>query len=401
MKLRFWVIAGPNQGSSFELREGVPQMIGRSHQHNDICLNDLSLSRVHCEVQTDGDVITITDLDSDGGVFVNGNRVGKQALRQGDVVTIGGTQMKLSVDEPTAPVASAAPPAAAPPAAAPDRLKDLAGTQFGHFEIGQVVGKGHSGVVFRARDIKANRDVALKVLRSEFPKGDEEMQRFARVVKTVLPVRHPNLVSLFGAGKTGPYCWLATEYVAGESLGQRIQRMGKPVANGWSEALRATLHVGRALECAHQHKLIHGNITATNVLAYSAENFMLGDVVLARALEGSALRQVLFRNKILSELYYLAPEQTHPQAKIDARTDLYSLGAVIHALLAGGPPFMSKSQGETIAKIRHEEPVRPGRLQPGIPPKFERAVMKLLAKQPEERYPSANDLLQDLKGIEA
>jgi serine/threonine protein kinase len=102
-------------------------------------------------------------------------------------------------------------------ARAPESLSNLSGQVLGHFEVGPVFAKGNSGVVFNTRDANNNETVALRVLRKDFAQNEDEMQRFNRAMKTVLPLRHPNLVSLRGAGKTGPYCWLAMEFVDGEA----------------------------------------------------------------------------------------------------------------------------------------------------------------------------------------
>src|SRR5437762_2278346 len=127
-----------------------------------------------------------------------------------------------------------------------------------HFEGGQVVAKGHYGVDFHASDANDNnKDVALKVLLPEFSRNEEEMQRFVRAMKTVLPLRHPNLVTLYGAGKTGPYCWIAMEYVEGESLTQVIGRLGTASMLDWRKAFHIAVCVGRALEYAHGQHLVH------------------------------------------------------------------------------------------------------------------------------------------------
>src|SRR5262249_37239577 len=105
-----------------------------------------------------------------------------------------------------------------------EKLAQLSGQTFGHYKLGPVLGRGRCGVVFQAEDAKTGQTVALKVFSPQFPQGNQELQRFAGVMKGILPLRHPNLVALYGAGKTGTYTWIAREYVEGESLTQVIRR---------------------------------------------------------------------------------------------------------------------------------------------------------------------------------
>jgi serine/threonine protein kinase len=399
MTKRLCVLAGPNQGASYELPDGAAFTIGRSQQHNDICLNDLRLSRVHCEIRMEGGQVTIADLDSDAGVLINGNRVAQHMVVKGDTIVIGDTQLRVQfVEDEVRPTAAEPSPAET---LALDGMANLSGTTLGHFELGRILGKGHCGLVFEARDHKANRAVALKVFHPSFPTGEEEMQRFVKAIKTGLSLRHPHLVTLHGAGRNGGHVWMALELVEGESLTERIKRVAKEPEKDWREAYLAALQLGAAIDYAHQQQATHRNVTPRNILVYSADNYLLGDLVLARALEGSQARQISMRNKIRAELYYLAPEQTYAPAKVDARTDLYSLGACLYALLMGRPPFVGTTQGETIAKIRQDDPIKPRRLHPGIPAAFEKALLKLLAKKPEDRLQTGGQLVQVLQHVEA
>src|SRR5262249_1971749 len=152
-------------------------------------LTDPHVSRVHCQVQVDGDNIVVSDFESASGTFVNGNRITLQILQDGDILRIGETELGLhspQVAETATLLSGAATPTKRGAKAEP--LTDLAGKTLVHFEVGPVLAKGRSAVVFRARDTKEVRDVALKVLAPEFSKNDEEMQRFIRAMKTMLPL---------------------------------------------------------------------------------------------------------------------------------------------------------------------------------------------------------------------
>jgi serine/threonine-protein kinase len=255
-------------------------------------------------------------------------------------------------------------------------------------------------VVFRARDTKDDREVACKVLWPEYAKNDAEMQRLIRAVKTVLPLRHPNLVTLYGAGKTGAYCWISMEYVDGESLTQVIQRIGAAGMLDWRHGLRVAVHVARALDFARQHAIIHRNITPTNIMVRSADKLTkLGDLLLAKATEGILAEPITSPGELLGEVAYMSPERTRSNSDVDSRSDIYSLGATIYALLTGRPPCEGGSLVETLTKIRQTEPVKPKKFQLSIPDLFEGTVMKMLAKRPEERFQTPAELLTDLERV--
>jgi hypothetical protein len=438
MDRRLRVLAGPHQGASFHLPEAGIQRIGRSHAHNDICLPDLHVARVHCEVEVDGDQVVVRDCDSESGTFVNGERISKHRLQHGDVLRLGDTQLAFMAigEDQSKPPATAAPPHASAPPPVPEvsapgnapavaeaeskpqasgpslragtpplameALHALASTTLGHYELGPVLGTGHSGLTFRARDLREGRVVALKVLHPVFPRNDEEMLHFAKGMQKALPLRHPHLVTVFEAGQTNAYSWIAQEYVEGETVAQAVQRAAATSPLEWTSAFRVAVHVGRALHYAGRHRLIHCNITPPNILLRGTDLLIkLNDLLLARALSGSQLKQLSLHTKVHSDVAYLSPEQTHPRASVAASTDLFSLGTVVYALLTGRFPFVGKSVTETIMRLREAEPVRPKERQPALPDAFEAIVLKMLDKRPEQRFQTAGELLAELARIDS
>src|SRR5262249_38621607 len=189
-----------------------------------------------------------------GGIFINNQRVTEDELRPGDVLRVGNSYLRLELDDGSRPAEEKQPAEEKPrglPILSAERLDELVGHPFGHFKIVEVLGRGHCGMVFRAADQKAGHDVALKILPTDFPRSEAEMQRFARVLKEALPLRHAHLVTVLGAGKTGPYCWIAREYIAGKSAALAVERAGGSGKVNWKEALRIAAHVARALEFIH------------------------------------------------------------------------------------------------------------------------------------------------------
>ena len=390
---------GPDKGKIFALDEAFNVLLGRS-RHTISQLKDMAVSRVHCEVEVRGKRILITDLESGSGTFVNGKRITEAVLHVGDMVKIGDTELHVEGDpDPHEATTLPVKGPARPVLLTASRLHLLEGTKLSHYEVGEVVAKGQSGLVFKAGDFKHDRTVAFKVLWPEFSRNEDEMMRFIRAMKTMLPLRHPNLVALYGAGKTGPYCWIAMEFVEGESLTQVISRLGAAGMLDWKKSLRIGVCVARALEYAHANHIIHRNITPQNVLV-TPEITKLGDLMLAKAQEGSLAQQITKPGELLGDVRFMSPERTGSSiAEIDGRSDIYSLGALTYNLLAGRPPFEGGNLVETITKIRQAEPVKPKKYQLAIPGLFQDVVMKMLAKRPADRYQTATALLKDLKRV--
>jgi serine/threonine protein kinase len=405
MSLELLVIAGPDKDRSFTLNVGADLMVGRSATAH-YQLSDPRVSRNHCQVLLEGDQVTVLCNAGSGGTLVNGQKVQRQKLKMGDVLQVGDTKMRLQVGDHPLEVAlaqSAGAKAGGKPAAAPsklDQLTALAGSTLAHFELNMVIGIGRSCVVFNATDTKDNRPVALKVLLPELASDDEEMQRFVRAMKTMLPLRHPNLVALYAAGKSSGYCWLAMEYIAGENMEQVIDRIGVAGMLDWRHAYKAAVHVARALEYAHGESILHRNVTPTNILLEAtSKTVKLGDLTLAKAMEGILAKQITRPGEIIGAVEYMSPERTRGTEELDARSDLYGLGATLYALLTGRPPFVGATLVEKISRIRQTEPEKPTKYHMAIPTQFEGVVMKLLAKRPEERFQSASDLLKDLARV--
>jgi serine/threonine protein kinase len=410
MATHLLVIDGADQGRFFPLSDGLVTL-GSSRRNADICLHDLYVRRIHCELEVEGNHIMVREGEDHGGTFVNGQQITQCQLRPGDVLRIGNTHLRLDLGEradetevdEVEEVEEAAPrpiEAGKLPRLPRERLPELTDHMMSHYEVGALLGQGQTGAVFRARDQKNGHTVALKVLSQEFPQNSQEMQRFAQAMKTVLPLRHKHLANLYNAGKSGPYCWLALDYVEGESLSQVLERIGQGVKLNWKHGLRLAIHLGRALEFIHRNHLVHGNITPQNILiGHSDKVVKLGDLMLAQALEGSALQAQVAEAKLLAELPYMSPEQTDPAAYVDSLSDIYSLGAVVYARLTGRPPFHGDTPEETIAQIHEGKLVRPRKVQGDIPDALERVVMNMLARQQENRSADLGELLKVLEQI--
>lgn len=362
------------------------------------------------EVETDASAATETDapaaMEADASAAmeadapVAGDADTAEDLEEAEIAEEEAEVVEASEEEPEEPLPTAHGSAAVSSRIVRlprERLAELCGHTLGHYHLKSVVSKGYSGVVFQADDLKAGRRIALKVLSPDFPGTDEEMQRFVKAMKILLPLRHANLVSLFGGGKTGPYCWIAMEWVQSESLSEMIEALRRARKIDWRGPYRIAVHVARALEMGHAYGIKHGNVTPKHILWQPSEKVAkLADLGLAAVLHGSLLQKLTLREKIQAELAFVAPEQTHPGQFWAGACDIFSLGVVFYALLTGHLPFAGTSQAETIRQLREAKPVPPTKLHPEIPAPLEQIVLKMLAKDRSARFPAPAHLLAEL-----
>jgi serine/threonine protein kinase len=380
------VVAGPDQGRIFNLLEGTTLTIGRGEK-TDTRLTDGSVARLHCELQCAEGEFRLLDRDSIAGTLVGGQKIEQHALTHGEEFEIGNSRMKLF----TSGVADSkrlaqAQDSAFHPAIRPDEGV-LTGQTISHFELGPVVARGHSGTIYKARDTRAGKDVALKVLYREIVHDEVVLRRFIQVMKTAAGLHHHNLVTVLSAGKQGETCWFAMEYIDGDPLIKVIERLGTKKMIGWKYALSLGVQIAGALDALHAKHIVHCNVAPESMLIRTKDKApKLGDMMLAKVVSGSESSTAARRGELAGNVSYMSPEQTRGDADVDIRSDIYSLGATLYTLLTGRPPFEGKTLVETVAKIRQDDPIPPKRFQDAIPDELQDVVEKMLAKRPEQRY---------------
>ena len=394
--LQLVVVSGPDAGRSFALEDNTALLVGRGQDAN-AQLTDPHCSRKHFQLQVAEGKVLLKDLDSSSGTHVNGTPASDTRVGPGDTIQIGQTQMRVEgpgMSDVT--VAAEANPEAAGAAGA----TALVGQKIHNYEITKVLSQGSTSVVLQGRDTEQNRDVAVKVLLPELATDEEEMQRFIRAMKTMHPIRHPNIIRIYNAGKTNEHVWVAMEYVDGESVAEMIERIGTVGMLDWRDAFRVCIHIARALNEAFEHKIIHRNITPENILVRAEDKVAkLGDMMLAKALEGTKVEQITQPGQLIGPIPFMPPERTLGSSDVDCRADIYSLGATVYALLTGRPPVEGGNLPELVMKIRDEEPQRPKDFQLSIDDMFEGVVLRMLAKRPEDRYQAPSDLVTELERI--
>ncbi|HLN27925.1 MAG TPA: FHA domain-containing serine/threonine-protein kinase [Gemmataceae bacterium] len=416
------VIRGLERGRIMALENAGVLQIGCSQTLDVLCrFRDPAVARVHCEINVDGERVTVIDAATGSGTFLNGARITRQELQPGDVIRIGGTELRYvigedsrsdrSIDDPRTSTSvdvgsdtilsePLSDPVSQPQVSAADILNKLVGKTLARYKIEVQLGAGHWGRVFRACAHSAEQKVALKVLCPEFGTNAETMGSFRDALKAVLPLRHPNLLLHYGAGKAGPFCWIAMEYVEGRSLTQVIRRASTTALPDWRLALQVGTQISRALVAIHARQVVHGHITPQNVMIRNGDKeAKLGDLMFARTLLHARrdMRTALPRR--LDELAYVAPEGIDEREVFGVRADVYSLGATMYALLTGRPIFTGKTKEELAQKVRRTAPIEPILYQPSIPHAFQQIVLRMLSKQPRERFASAAELLPELERL--
>jgi serine/threonine-protein kinase len=261
----------------------------------------------------------------------------------------------------------------------------------GNYELGEVIGSGGMGVVYRARQAGLNRPVALKMLRAGPGAGPADLDRFRREAEALAELRHPNVVQVHELGEHDGLPFLAMELVEGGSLAQRLA--GKPQPPG--EAARLVEVLARAVQAAHGRGILHRDLKPANVLLAADGMPKVTDFGLARRLEGG--EKLTATGAIVGTPSYMAPEQASGVTRaVGPAADVWALGAVLYEMLTGRPPFLAEGPVETVLQVLSEEPVPPRRLQPRCPRDLETICLKCLRKEPQKRYASAADLADDL-----
>ncbi len=385
--IRLKVVQGTDKDRTFEIPAGGTLLVGRG-EASDTQIKDPAMSRAHFRVDYQDGAVVIQDQNSASGTFLNGNPVTAATVNEGDTIRAGDTFLSIQ-----SPVATAAQ-------GGRRNIANLIGTEFGGFQVESLLAKGSESVVFKAQDVAKSREVALKVMLPQFIQDSQQQERFVRAMKTMLNVRDPHIVELYAAGKSGGLCFSAMELIEGDNLDKLIERMGMDGLLDWSEVWRCAIHIARALETGYLRDIIHRNVTPTNIIRRRSDKvFKLADFQLAKAMSGALAKQITEPGQLLGELQYLPPERTVDDATVDSRSDIFGLGATCYALLTGNPPAQGEGLVNILKSVRQEVPAPPSNIAKNISPDFEAIVMKMIAKDPDDRYAKPADLIRALEGM--
>lgn len=264
--------------------------------------------------------------------------------------------------------------------------------RLGPYIIGEPIGKGGMGHVYGATHAETGDPVAVKVLSPELASSEGFRERFDAEIESLRLLRHPNIVRLFGWGEEADVLFYAMERVDGPSLEEEL-RAGRRF--DWRETTQISIQICRALKNAHDHGIVHRDIKPANVLLAAGDQVKLADFGIARLFGGS---QLTMAGGVLGTADFMSPEQADGRSVTD-RSDQYSLGCVMYALLAGRPPFKAKTLPEMLQLQRFAEPEPVYRFAPYTPAQLADAINQLLAKEPEQRFPNTLVLAKHLEAM--
>jgi serine/threonine protein kinase/Tol biopolymer transport system component len=284
-------------------------------------------------------------------------------------------------------------------------MPTLPGRRLGPYEILSAIGAGGMGEVYKARDTRLDRIVAIKVLPAHLADRAELRERFEREARTIASLNHPHICTLHDIGQQDGIDYLVMEYLEGETLAQRLLKGALPL----EQMLQFAIEIAEALDKAHRKGVTHRDLKPGNIMLTKTGTKLL-DFGLAKLKQEAAPANVQLsqlptasdpltgHGTIVGTLQYMAPEQLEGK-EVDARTDIFAFGTVVYEMATGKRAFEGKSQASLIAAILEREPPAMSSLQPMTPPPLDRVVKKCLAKESERRWQAASDVCDELKWI--
>jgi hypothetical protein len=420
---------GPLEGQKVDLAKDRKTVLGRSAQC-DVALKVPGISRVHCEIEYDGQDYHVSDLGSSNGTYINGERVSRHVIQHGDILRVASIESAfLQSPEGRAEPGSEATtmrlpwailgqnpvcemcgtvvklPGKAQEGEAGDsrRLCEscqqigwIIGQQVGHFKVINKIGVGGMGTVFKAYQELIQRPVALKILKSELATDATALQRFVREARAIAGLSHPSIVQLYDVGEHKSLHYIAMEFVDGPTVGQILATSG---FHDIREVLRIAVQTTRALAHAFEKGIVHRDVKPSNIMLTRDRAAKLTDFGLAKFMDEAGLSSITETGASMGTLDYMSPEHLRDARLVDHRGDIYSLGATLYHMLTGRPAFAEGTVMERARKIRSQPPPSPRKLNSKIPGSLSHIIQQMMAKDPDDRYQTPDELLRALLNV--
>jgi len=271
--------------------------------------------------------------------------------------------------------------------------RDLTGKTIGGCRVQRLLGRGATGAVYLARHLTLDVPVAVKVIRTDPPAEDDlDFERFLRGARAAARVQHPNVVAVLHAGRQDMRCFLIQRYVEGKSLRDLIGERG-PLSE--RAVLRCGMDIASGLAAVHRQGIIHRDVKPANIIVTASGASMLSDFGFAREFGGGDISS---STAVLGTPFYMSPEQWEGGA-LDGRSDVYSLGVTLYHAVTGKPPFTGETALAVLRGHMAHAPTPPEALRPGLAARLSDAILRAMAKEPADRYPSAEAFGEALQRI--
>ena len=387
------VLSGPYRGDVIVLDDTIPVVFG---SRAGVRLPEPALDAVHCQVFTHDGAWLLQDFGSEAGTWLGDDRVlGVRPLPFGRAFRIGETHVGLIQPDARAPATDSAeieqvvdstelepPPTATPGSSAEEILPENVGI----YTIRRLLGSGPLGRVYEAFDPRRRRPVALKLLAPQLCRDKQAVTRFLRGAKACGRLKHPNLVAIQAAGHTKQRIYVATEYVDGDDLEGVCETAGGKLSP--REAVALLSGVAEGLAYLHERGVLHRNVKPTNVLIGPGRWAKLGDPSLAKREQAAGELSVTGPKDVLVTSGYAPPEATYDAQHVDARADVFALGATLYRALTGSPPFTPDDPSALVTGNFTD----PREHAPGVSPALVKLLTRTLQPQPDDRYQTVLEL---------
>ncbi|MFN2442281.1 MAG: serine/threonine-protein kinase, partial [Thermoanaerobaculia bacterium] len=273
------------------------------------------------------------------------------------------------------------------------------GTRFGSYEVVQGIGSGGMGDVYRARDLRLGRDLAIKFLRHDLARNSLQIHRFEREARAASALNHPSIITIYEIGEYGGHPYIAMEYIEGQRLRDLLSAGPLEIDRG----LEIGVAIADALATAHERGIVHRDLKPENIMITPQGRIKILDFGLAKPTDDPAApfdsNADTMPGVVVGTAGYMAPEQARG-LPADFRSDQFSFGTILYEIFGGDSPFRRETSMETIAAILHDTPPSLAEQRPGAPEQIAAIVDRCLQKKPGERYASTADLAHDLRDVQ-
>lgn len=367
---------GVDKGKSIQIGAQGSFVVGRDTSAG-ITINDTMASRNHFKVEARSGSYVLVDLNSKNGTLLNGSRVREAKIAAGDRIQVGETVFSFMDDVKP--------------------KEDLLGRIIGggRYKILDRIGRGGMGTVYKAEQIRLNRNVALKMLAQELVGDPTFIKKFLDEARAAAQFNHPNVVTIYEIDVANdmqpPAPFIAMEYLPGGSVQDLLSREKKLPPD---RALAIILDAARGLEYAEKKQIVHRDIKPDNLMISEEGRIKIGDLGLAKQLKADGARPEAPEG-VFGTPHYIAPEQALNKP-LDIRADIYALGATFYRILAGTTPYQGNSAKEIVVNKLREDPPSLEVVEPTVPKVLAGIVAKMMKKDPAERHATAKDLVAEL-----